>query len=323
MLGVSTVTANRALQLLAKREILYRRQRHGTFVAQSVAVRPDPLSTSIVHLLVHENFVKSEGVLADGVVLGIQEKLPQAEMNFNFLPTGDADRQTQRLVSGAQRSQDSEYFVLVRAPLKVQRLFEASGLPTVIYGSSFPSVTSLPSIDRDHYQAGRLAASRLIRHGFHRLTVVTREVSLPGDYRMLDGVRDEMSGAGLPVNAICWRPLPSDPESTRYAVADLLRARKEPQGFICRSRLQADGAAMAVAESGQHSGSEIGVILLDAYHATSKASPNYPYLLAAMLPETVGRHIGQMLLSRENDSRTVPSHEIIQLELREPIQSSP
>ena len=43
----------------------------------------------------------------------------------------------------------------------------------------------------------------------------------------------------------------------------------------------------------------MGVILLDAYHATSKASPNYPYLLAAMPPETIGRHIGQMLLAAE------------------------
>ena len=107
MLGVSTVTGRQiaALQLLAKRGS-YRRQRHGTFVSESVAIRPDHFSTSIVHLLVHESFVKTEGVLADGVMLpGSRKSSPQAEMNFNFLPTGDADRQTLRLVTSAQRSQ--------------------------------------------------------------------------------------------------------------------------------------------------------------------------------------------------------------------------
>src|SRR4249919_1108185 len=59
LLGVSTVAANRALQLLVKRDVLCRRQRRGTFIADPKQ-GSDPTLIERVHLLVHKNFLKSE-----------------------------------------------------------------------------------------------------------------------------------------------------------------------------------------------------------------------------------------------------------------------
>ncbi|MDZ4818779.1 MAG: GntR family transcriptional regulator [Planctomycetota bacterium] len=316
LLGVSTVAANRALQLLVKRDILSRRQRSGTFIADR---KDGSNATSIerVHLLVHKNFLKSEGVLADGVILGIQEKLPHTDIQFNFLPTDDESPYTNRIISEVLNSPRVQGLVLVRAPLQVQRIVQSSGLPAVIYGTPFPSITSVPWIDRDHYHAGRLAAARLIRQGFRRLTVLTREKPMPGDYRMLDGVRDEMSALQLPICHIAWRSLPSDTEAVRYAVTDLLKDNKHGQGFICRSRPLADGALEAIAAGGLNLGTDAGIVLLDVYQADARPTLPFHFIMPAMSPEITGQHIGNFLILQSQGIKPIPDCELIPIELRE------
>ena len=166
----------------------------------------------------------------------------------------------------------------------------------MIYGTPFPSITSVPWVDRDHYHAGRISAARLIRHGFRRITVLTREKPMPGDYRMLDGVRDEMSSLHLPIGDIAWRSLPSDIESVRYAVTDLLKDCTDRQGFICRSRPLADGALEAVAAEGLTLGVDAGIVLLDVYQAGARPALPFPYLMPAMSPEIIGQQIGNFLI---------------------------
>jgi DNA-binding LacI/PurR family transcriptional regulator/DNA-binding transcriptional regulator YhcF (GntR family) len=316
LLGVSTVAANRALQLLVKRDILCRRQRRGTFIADP-RQNSDPALIEQVHLLVHKDFLKSEGLLADGVILGIQEKLPRADIQFNFLPADGEGPYTNRIISEVLNSPRLQAFVLVRAPLQVQRIVQSSGLPSVIHGTPFPSITSVPWIERDHYQAGRIAAARLIRHGLRRLTVLTREKPMPGDYRMLDGVRDEMSSLNLPISDIAWRSLPSDTEAVRYAVTDLLKDGKRGQGFICRSRPLADGAMEAIAADGLSLGVDAGIVLLDVYQVGARSALPFPFLMSAMSPEMIGQQIGNFLILQSQGIKPNPSFEIIPVELRE------
>src|SRR6478672_7370917 len=67
MLGVSTTAANRAMQVLVKRRLIERRQRKGTFVAIPSSTMPrSPLRR--VHLVVHENYLRTEGLLSDGII---------------------------------------------------------------------------------------------------------------------------------------------------------------------------------------------------------------------------------------------------------------
>src|SRR3954462_3538876 len=72
MLGVSTTAANRAMQVLVKRRLIERRQRKGTFVAVPGAPTAEsPLRR--VHLIVHENYLRTEGLLADGIIVGMHD----------------------------------------------------------------------------------------------------------------------------------------------------------------------------------------------------------------------------------------------------------
>jgi hypothetical protein len=64
--------------------------------------------------------------------------------------------------------------VLARASLETQRLVASSGLPAVVFGTPFPSVDALSSLDCDHPTAaaeehgerlGRLLLERATRPG--------------------------------------------------------------------------------------------------------------------------------------------------------------
>src|SRR5271163_2507531 len=95
LLRVSGTAANRALQLLGQRQVLERRQRRGTFIA-APATSSHGASLRRVHLVVHRDYLRTEGLLADGVVFGVQGELPQAEIQFNFLPESNEIDYVQR-----------------------------------------------------------------------------------------------------------------------------------------------------------------------------------------------------------------------------------
>src|SRR5579871_630187 len=120
LLRVSGTAANRALQLLGQRRVLERRQRRGTFIA--AATTGDDTQLRRVHLVVHQDYLRTEGLLADGVVLGIQGELPHAEIQFNFLPDSSEVDYVQRLVEDSLRAPRSAGFVLVRSSVFTQRL---------------------------------------------------------------------------------------------------------------------------------------------------------------------------------------------------------
>ena len=68
-----------AMQVLVKRRVIERRQRKGTFVAvPSGIASSSPVRR--VHLIVHENYLRTEGLLADGIIVGMHDELPAAQM---------------------------------------------------------------------------------------------------------------------------------------------------------------------------------------------------------------------------------------------------
>src|SRR4051812_15147851 len=207
MLGVSTTLANRAMQVLVKRRILNRRQRKGTFVASVTGSPAERSSIARVHLLVREDYLRTEGLLADGIVVGMHEELPAAQVQFNFLPADQDAQYVSELIAQAMRSGQPEGFVLVRASLQAQRLIAGSSLPAVVHGMLHPSVPTMPWIDRDHRGAGRLLVEHLLDHGFRRIVVVMRDRMLGGDHLLLDAIRDRMAEAGLPLSAMTVRCL--------------------------------------------------------------------------------------------------------------------
>jgi len=293
MLRVGTATANRALQLLEHRQILVRRQRLGTFIANPPGETGHSLRR--VNLIVDQNYLKTEGVLADGILVGIQKALPEADLRFRFMPATDDPDFVHNMIDEALQSPHREGFVLVRASLTAQRIVADSGLPAVIHGTPYPSITTIPWIDRDAHQIGQLLTEYLLERGCRHLLLLLRQQVMPGDHGLLDTVQQQLERAGTG-RSFTLRCLPAVKGEIQQEVTSLLTRRKGKWGIICRSEPLAHGARSAL--TSKRSGSLLlsgDIVVTDVYRTQIKELPPYTHTHPILTPEEIGRKIGEQL----------------------------
>lgn len=314
MLGVSTTAANRAMQLLSKRRVLHRRQRSGAVVAEGI-VDTRRLPLRCVHLLVHEHYLKTEGLLGDGILIGMQTALPGVNVQLNFAPATDESDEVNRLIAAALRSPEPEGIVLMRASLTVQRLVQASGLPAVVHGMLYPSVHGLAWIDWDNRQTGRLLAEHVLQHGHRRVLYLARDRVFPGDYPIEEGMRETLAEAEVPLSELTTRHLPADHDTIRAAVGEILKAGHGSLGIIAKTEPLAVGAAAAVADMGLTVGRDVTIAVARVFRAGNERPVPFPYVRGVLGPQETGARLGQMLLKQAGGRPLKPDHEIIPVKL--------
>jgi DNA-binding LacI/PurR family transcriptional regulator len=311
---VSGTTANRALQLLAQRRMLRRRQRQGTQIAEPTGT-DDASALQCVHLVTDRNNLQVEGLLAEGVLIGLQGRLPAAQLQFSFSPRMDPETHVRSLIDGVLASRQRSGFILVRATAVVQRLVQDTGLPAVVSGSLHPSIDRLAWIDRDQRRIGRLLVEHLVRRGARRLAVLLRERWSPGDHTMLEGAMHAVAQAGLPLGRLTLRSLPSDEAVIQ---ADAMRLLSDPGpavGFLCRSSLLADGVLAAAARLNKPAPK---IVAADVYRPHSKDAPLYPVIRPTITPQQWGDQLGLMLARQAAGESPHGMRQIIPVELLVP-----
>lgn len=291
-LGVSTQAANRALQLLVKRHVLVRSQGRGTYVAEPRSKRASGIQC--VHLLVRQDYLRAEGLLADGTVLGLQGELPGAQIQFNFLPRSGEETFAEELIAQAMQAPHPEGFVLVRGSLEAQRLLALSGLPAVVHGTLYPSVDGLAMVDRDNRQVGRILAEHLLAEGCRRVLLLLRQRMLPGDALALDAALGAFARAGLGLDDLSIQHVPNDTAAARVVVREWMETDGNASGVICRNIVFADAAAEAARDLGRAPQRGVTIAVADYYHKAGER-PRYPCAYAALTPEEQGQHIGRLL----------------------------
>ena len=313
---VSTHAANRALQLLAKRRVVTRKQRLGTVIAEDPDVTPKATGIDRIHLLVREDYFKSEGVLADGVVMGIQGEMPRVGIQFNFLPSNEERPYVEDLVGQVLKSDGQEAFVLVRASLITQRIITQSGCPAVVHGTPYPSVDPLCSIDRDHDREAELLVDYLVRkRGCKRLLIMMRERLHAGDHLFLDAIHREIGLAGLDVSGLLLRCMPQDEELVDVELSKALQAKPGvTTGVVCATEFLA-GVVKKTMEKAPKSKAEHPLALLAFYRRPGHSDPGLPHLHTTLTPEQIGADIANLLLRQVHGEHT-PVHETYPLELR-------
>ena len=322
MLRVDTAVANRALQLLVKRNVLRRRQRVGTFVAEG-SDGNDAIRLDRVHLLMNDPFPKTEGWLDTDAVLAMQSELPGVQIQFHVVPSLDETEYLEQVIREALRSRHAEGFLLMRSSLTTQRLIAASGLPAVVFGHTYASVKGLPFADRDQGQMGRLLAEYLLGAGHRRIVTLMRHRLLPGDHMMIDAVRDVLDAAGLPAGALVLRCLPHDGEEVRDEVRRLLLQwhghpacgfqpdtakmpvpqphtgkmpvlQPELPGVLARPPLMADAAMEAIGSLGLESPRDVAVAVAD-YFQSPPGGPPYAVIRPARGGDPQGARLGRVV----------------------------
>jgi DNA-binding transcriptional regulator YhcF (GntR family) len=305
-LRVSGSTVNRALQLLSQRGVIRRRQRRGTVVAD-----PDPGSgreespLRRVHLVVREDHLREEGLWADGVLLGLQGALPGVDLQFNFRPEVDEAAYVRQLTHDVLGARQAAGFVLIRSSVVTQRLVVASGLPAVVSGTLQPSIRDLPSVDRDQRQIGALLAGYLLRARCRRFLILMRERLTAGDHATLDGASATLAAAGVPLDAVRLRCLPTDEDAIAAEARDTLAGLRGRIGCLCRSLPLARGADAAASSLGLDGRRRPAIVVADAARRQSDGA-SYPCIEPTVTPEAWGATLGSMLADAARGVRPDP-----------------
>ena len=317
---VSGSTVNRALQLLSQRGVIRRRQRQGTVVADPHS-RCAESSLRRVHLVVREDHLREEGLWADGVLLGLQGALPGVDLQFNFRPEVDEAAYVRELTHDLLGSRQAAGLVLIRSTVVTQRLVVDSGLPAVVSGTSQPSIRDLPSVDRDQRQIGSLLAAYLLRARCRRFLVLMRERLTGGDHATLDGALETLAAAGVPLEAVRIRGLPTDEDAISAEVRDMLAGQRDRIGCLCRSVPLARGADMAASSLELEGRRRPRIVVADASRRHSVGA-SYPCIEPTVTPESWGAALGGMLADAARGIRPDPYRLVIPVRLWTPERSN-
>lgn len=312
-LRVSGSTVNRAMQLLAQRGVVQRRQRQGTIVLD-----PRPSRNGVplrrVHLVVREDHLRSEGLWAEGVLWGLQGALPGVELQFNFRPEVDEAQFVERLIQDVLRARQTAGLVLIRSTVVTQRLVADSGLPAVVSGTLQPSIRNLPSIDRDQRQIGVLLAEHLVQSRCRRFLIVMRDRLTAGDHATLDGALQTLARHRVPLSAVTLRCLPTDTDAVAAEARVLLGKEAGSVGCLCRSETLARGVDQAAKALKLPAAERPTIVVADAARRLSSEAP-YPCIEPTVAAEEWGAAIGRMLVTTARGQRPDPYRQIIPVRL--------
>jgi DNA-binding LacI/PurR family transcriptional regulator/DNA-binding transcriptional regulator YhcF (GntR family) len=314
-LRVGGSTVNQALQLLAQRGVIHRRQRQGALVADPTA-RTNGDSLKRVHIVVREEHLRNEGLWGEGVLFGLQSVLPGAELQFNVRPEADETEYVQRLIGELLRLRQPAGLLLVRSTVVTQRLVAASGLPAVVSGTLQPSIHDLPSVDRDQRQMGVLLAEYLLKRRVKKHVILMRERMTAGDHHTLDGALTTLAAGGVSLGDVAFRCLPSDGEAIAAEVEELLNGSRGRVGFLCRSELLARGVEQAFNKTND-SRRQPTIVVADVARSESIA-PAFPCIETTCASVEWGAALGRMLASVSRSERPDPFRMIIPVRLRTP-----
>ena len=261
---VSTTTAHRALRVLADRDAVIRRHNRGTFVGPSLGRQPDSQVRMLnVYVLLPEDSGAGSTVCCPEFIDGIRGQMPGTNVQFSFLPSRDDVDYVHELLRSAGTGGQVAGIVAVSCGREVYRLLAEAGSPTVVFGSLYPGDVTLPSIDEDNHEAGRLLMRYLIEKGHRRVALFTPADSRPGDNAFLDGIHEVLQQAALPHGTMVMRSLPHEQATTAAAAKELLGSSNRPTAFIVRAEPITRVVASVAAEMGLDLPEAVEVVFQD------------------------------------------------------------
>lgn len=232
MLGVSRMTANRAMNVLARRKVLVRYRSRGTFIGSAAVLKPAS-GTKTVHFITFVDDASELHLPVGAMLAGLQTAIPQVSLQSHCMPLQGSLAYVQREVDAAQSDPSFGGFVLSLGTRQVQQYLAQSGLPTVVHGSVYAGI-SLPSVESDQDSVGRIMVRQALAAGHRRMVWVNRELWRRGDEVAFDGMMSEVHAAGLERGAITVRNTPVDPNAVSVAIQGWLDELEPPVALLCR-----------------------------------------------------------------------------------------
>jgi DNA-binding LacI/PurR family transcriptional regulator len=244
LLQVSSATADRAMKLLAERQMLVRRRNSGTFVGPHFAIKRET-ATRTVYAITPAVDLNDSSYSFDSLIRGVRNRMANVNVQASFLPLHDPVTYARNLIQSALSAGDVAGFIPISCPHDVYRCLAQTGAPTVIFGTPYLDQRDIPSLDVDNRAAGKLLAEYLIRRGHRRVALLTTAEGRPGDNCFFDGVSDAWTEGGLPHNSLIARIVPSRISSMAAQLEQFARLPDPPTALIARSPATARAASQA------------------------------------------------------------------------------
>lgn len=247
MLGVSTASADRAMQVLCSREMLLRRRSLGTFVGPHFKMAQKTTTRTLYVIFPDERIAFVNDMLAlNPFITGLRSRFHDANVQVSFPPANDPRSYVSQLLNSRGLMVNVAGFVPVTCPPDVYRRLADSGIPTVVFGTPYYDQQDIASVDVDDNSSGRLLAEYLTWAGHRRIALFTLFDGRPGDNHFHDGISDALTAASLPQNSLIPRMVHQDPSGVAGELNRVLTLADVPTALIVRSSAMANLAAMAL-----------------------------------------------------------------------------
>jgi len=235
LMGVAKGTANRAMQQLARDNLLVRNRKVGTFIGE--ALTPDPSGVDLVCLLIRRAYYQAERARLNEVLGGVLSVLDEASVQISLAPDDSGMTFVERLVRANRTSgMRVGYLIGTKSP-DVQSFFRQESLPALVMGTPVQQSEQLPSFDLDQEAVGREVIRAAHRAGRRRVAVILRDRRGFGDDLMLNAIMAGAMELGINPGDLMVRSVPSDTELAVGAVRHLFADRAAaPDAVICRAR---------------------------------------------------------------------------------------
>lgn len=292
MLQVSSATADRAMKLLAQRQMLVRRRNLGTFVGPHFEMKRD-IQLRTVYAVAPSLGLGDDTFPYEYLLRGIRARLGDVNVQASFLSAQDPLNDARKLVHAALKVGEAAGFVPVSCPHDVYRRLADSGVPTVIFGTPFIDQQDIASLDVDNRSAGRMLVEHLIGRGHRRIAMLTPAEGRPGDNCFYDGVSEALTEGGLPHNSLIARIVPSRPAAVFAQLEQFAQMSNPPTALVIRSPSMACNVAATMA-SGDGAASRIEIVYQN-HPATSEGSMPFACVEPTLSFMEIAARIGDML----------------------------
>lgn len=319
--GVGKNLINDALKLLADRDLLTRRQRSGTFVGPAFQIQQDVIkrdaAISVIHVLMPMGYYRANVIPGNVFVDELSQSVPGSSVQIHHIADREVAAYTLDLIERlVETGAGGEALILLRSSREVQQAAQRSGLPTVVFGSTYPDADRLCSIDPDQTEAGRLAVAEALKRGHKQFALIMRNNWRRGDNLLMDGMSQALAEAGIGIDQVRVLSTAEDASVIEHDVADVLASIPAPTALICRSRFHATAAAKGVRDRGLEPMKDVLVISLEA--SAAKEDHADLAVVPSMDAKDQVRQIGGLLLEQATQSLAEPRSIHVPVHVEEP-----
>jgi DNA-binding LacI/PurR family transcriptional regulator len=296
MLNISSMTANRAMQLLAEKGLLVRQRKAGTFIGEGLEM-PASVMRKRVHLLLTHGIWPDEQSAADThlnqLLCGILGVMSGVSIQVDIVVPQEVREFVRQIVDNFSLNGEVAGVILVRSTPEIQRQLVDSGIPTVVFGSVFPGIIGLSSVDVDQEQIGRLSAAYLKKARHRHIAALMLGQWSPGDNAFVSGLMGTLQ-AESPDTHVDLQSVPVDDDICRGMVQSILRREPRPTAIVVRSPWLARNAADVARSLGLRIPSDVDLVIGN-HHEVEIDERRLPGARAKESMLECGRKLGRML----------------------------